>query len=147
MKIITVRLNDNENNMLNEVCSRDKKKASEVMREALNLYCQASQNPTKELMEAENKNKQFAFAVDSLKAVLQENREKFELLKDKSEKETELYERMLRDLNFDKAGMQDLVSQLKTDIQQKQADVSFLQGKVEEIKKAGIFKRLFLKLA
>lgn len=59
----------------------------------------------------------------------------------------ELYERMLQDLNVDKTNMQDLIQQLKTDNQRKNEEVDLLQGKVEEIKKAGLFKRLFLRIA
>lgn len=58
MKILTVRLNEEENNMLDKACEKADKKASEIIREALKMYCQAADNQTKELQEAENKNKQ-----------------------------------------------------------------------------------------
>jgi hypothetical protein len=140
MKSVNIRLNDDESKLLDDLCKQKDKSKSEIMREALILVSQSNNNQNKELQEAESKNKQLAFAIDSLKAILHEK-------ESAKQEQKELYERMLRELNIDKTNIQDLVDQLKSNIQQKQNDVEYLQSKVDEIKKAGIFKRLFLKIA
>ena len=147
MKSVNIRLNEEEAKILDILCKENSKSKSEIMRDALILMSKSNNNQNRELQEAENKNKQLAFAIDSLKAVLQENREKYDSLDKAKQEQSGLYERMLQDLNVDKTNMQDLIQQLKTACQRKGAEVDLLQGKVEEIKKAGLFKRLFLKLA
>lgn len=151
MKLFNMRLEDEFVKMIDQLCKKENKSKTDIIKTALDFYFKYQENNDKnhslELRDAENKNKQLSVAVDSLKIVLQESREKYELLKDKSSKEAELYERMLQDLNVDKTNMQDLIQQLKTDNQRKNEEVDLLQGKVEEIKKAGLFKRLFLRIA
>lgn len=168
-KLFNFKMDKEISDSLDSLSKKYNLSKSETLRKAI-LFLENSdkvkQENKNESLETENK--QLIITVKTMEVLRHETAELYEQTKKAKEKEAELYEQLLaqqrielttkekemdlykktlQELHADKKDDRDLIQQLKTDCQKKGAEIDLLQGKVDEIKKAGIFKRIFLKFS
>jgi len=130
MSVITVKLDDEYTNLVNDLCKSEDIGKSELIRKALKFYSTKEKNISKELIEIESQNKQLSITVQSMKMLIDEKDSK--------------YEEMMR-INQEKYDILEVVQKEQANVYQtilKQKD-----DLLTEIKNMSMWKRAFLKLA
>jgi hypothetical protein len=130
MSVITVKLDDEYTNLVNDLCKSEDIGKSELIRKALKFYSTKEKNSSKELIEIESQNKQLSITVQSMKMLIDEKDSK--------------YEEMMR-MNQEKYDVLEVVQKEQANVYQnilKQKD-----DLLTEIKNMSMWKRAFLKLA